>query len=133
MKNKNLIIVSSIISIILIIIIILNYQKLGVDKNTENNPETNNNAIENQEIYEINQLKLEQQENIIRYVSENISQLSPEKEVLGGKFYINSIDFLSSASLIVFYEDGHNSFLAEVQFEYNDPENIEILNFKILN
>ncbi len=133
MKNKNLIIVSSIISIILIIIIILNYQKLGVDKNTENNPETNNNAIENQEIYEINQLKLEQQENIIRYVSENISQLSPEKEVLGGKFYINSIDFLSSASLIVSYEDGHNSFLAEVQFEYIDENNIEILNFNILN
>jgi hypothetical protein len=52
-----------------------------------------------------------------------VSELSPEKEVLGGKFYITKIEFLSNSRAIVEYEDGHNAFKANVDF-YVDPSGI---------
>lgn len=67
---------------------------------------------------DVNKLTLEEQEIISIFISENISKLSPEKEVLGGKFYITSIDFIDSNNLIVGYEDGHIALIGEVKFEY---------------
>lgn len=51
------------------------------------------------------------------YIRENISSLSPQKEVLGGKFYITEIRFIGSDSAIVRYEDGHVALEAQAVFQ----------------
>lgn len=47
------------------------------------------------------------------YVRNNISELSPEKEVLGGKFYVTKIEWADDNNGIVEYEDGHIVFKAK--------------------
>lgn len=76
-------------------------------------------------------------ESIINYVKNNISQISPEKEVLGGKFYLNKINFIGNNSAVVEYEDGH--ILLRATFDYNVMCNkesytygVNIINFKII-
>lgn len=80
-----------------------------------------------------NKLSSENQRIISEYFAKNISELSPEKEVLGGKFYINSLDFIDENNLIIEYEDGHIGFIARVNFQYLSPENININNFNIID
>lgn len=67
------------------------------------------------------------------YLRENISELSPEKEVLGGKFYVSSIDWLEENRGKVEYEDGH--ILLNAEFEYQisaDGKGITIDKFEIV-
>lgn len=47
------------------------------------------------------------------YLRQNISVLSPEKEVLGGKFYITKITWSEKGAVLVEYEDGHIALRAE--------------------
>jgi hypothetical protein len=49
------------------------------------------------------------------YIKLNISQLSPEKEVLGGKFYVTSIHAQDGKGTVS-YEDGHNAFTADFTY-----------------
>lgn len=49
----------------------------------------------------------EEKANIEEYIRGNISTLSSEKEVLGGKFYVTGITWETDSSGIVSYEDGH--------------------------
>ena len=49
------------------------------------------------------------------YVKQNISSLSPEKEVLGGKFYVTQIT-ASDGKGVVSYEDGHIAFVADFTY-----------------
>ena len=50
------------------------------------------------------------------YIRENISDLSSEKEVLGGTFYVTSINFTGENTADVAYEDGHIALTAKVKF-----------------
>ena len=75
-------------------------------------------------------IKAERQENVLKYIEKNISEISETKEVLGGSFYLTSADFVSNNFLIIGYEDGHIDLKAEVEFEYQDKDNIEIKNFR---
>ena len=43
----------------------------------------------------------------INYVTENITNLSPEKAVLGGKWYVTRFGLIDKDHLYVEYEDGH--------------------------
>ena len=127
-KNKNLPLILLSVSIILLLVLSLwNYQQ------KKNIPVEENNSEITEDFVDENKLTLEEQEIISNYLEENISELSPEKEVLGGKFYITSIDFLSDQKLIIEYEDGHIALKAEIDFEYLDSENIVIENFEIVN
>jgi len=54
------------------------------------------------------------------YLMSNISTLSPQKEVLGGKFYVTTIDWLDDRSGAVSYEDGHIALRADFKFTYAD-------------
>jgi len=51
------------------------------------------------------------------YLVENISELSPIKEVLGGTFYITEFNWSSEDLAQIKYEDGHIALEAEVSFE----------------
>ena len=129
-KEKGLLIFSILVLISVILFFFFQNQK---QQNTSIG-ESDSSIIENEvEIGDTNKLTIEEQEIISEYLKENISELSPEKEVLGGKFYITSIDFLSDQKIIAEYEDGHIALKAEIDFEYLDSENIVIKNFKIFN
>lgn len=127
-KNRKLpLILLSVLIILLLVLSLWNYQQ------KKNIPVEENNSEIIEDFVDENKLTLEEQEIISNYLEGNISELSPEKEVLGGKFYITSIDFLSNQKLIIEYEDGHIALKAEIDFEYLDSENIVIENFKIVN
>lgn len=76
---------------------------------------------------------LEERQIVETYLAENISQISPEKEVLGGKFYILKIDWLENKAGKIDYEDGHIMLSANFTYEVN-PQNkaVNIKNFEII-
>ena len=69
------------------------------------------------------------------YLKNNISDLSPIKEALGGKFFITGIYWQPNRVAIVDYEDGHIALQARVNFgvKYADgwPEEVEIESFEV--
>ncbi len=78
------------------------------------------------------EIPIETQNIVKNYIKENISKLSPEKEILGGKFYITGINFQSLDTAIINYEDGHIALKAEAIFMVEN-KNVEIINFKLIN
>lgn len=64
------------------------------------------------------------------YVSQNISELSPEKEVLGGKFYVTDIQ-VADGKGVVSYEDGHVAFTADFTYTSNDRTGHTITSFVV--
>jgi hypothetical protein len=62
------------------------------------------------------------------FLKDNISNLSSEKEVLGGKFYITNISWVDADKALVEYEDGHIALKAEVIF----ARGLEVASFSIL-
>lgn len=74
----------------------------------------------------------EQQEALIEeYIRENISELSPEPEVLGGTFYVTSITFSDLWEWEVQYEDGHIALTAD--FIYAIDESRDVVQIELLN
>jgi hypothetical protein len=63
------------------------------------------------------------------YVRTHISTLSPEKEVLGGTFYVTNI-VLGEGRGIVTYEDGHNAYTADFTYTAS-PGTTSITSFVI--
>ncbi len=66
------------------------------------------------------------------YIREHISELSPEEEVLGGKFHVTKVEFTGSTKALVEYEDGHNAFVAEAEFFLDPPDFVKVLNFTVI-
>lgn len=58
--------------------------------------------------------------SVQEYISQNISEISPVKEQLGGKFYVTNIE-AGEGTGTVSYEDGHNAYVAD--FTYSTDEN----------
>lgn len=73
-----------------------------------------------------------QEELILRYLQKNISILSPEKEVLGGTYYVTKFTDTGNNSGTVEYEDGHNAYRAKVSYSFDETGNIQINSFKII-
>lgn len=84
----------------------------------------------------IDEEKVAKQNLVAEYLENNISELSPEKEVLGGKFYLTSIDFVSDNQAVATYEDGHIALTANIIFsvKQNDSQKNEVVieNFEIV-
>jgi len=66
------------------------------------------------------------------HIRGNISDLSPEKKVLGGSFYITNIEFLDASSALVEYEDGHKAYTAKADFTITPDEEVTINSFELL-
>lgn len=75
----------------------------------------------------------EKQKVVEAYIKENISTLSPEKEVLGGKFIVTSIAFGENENVRVSYEDGHNAYIAMVHFSLEENNQVKILDWTIVS
>jgi len=80
---------------------------------------------------EKNEISIETKNMVQNYIKENISQLSPQKEVLGGKFYVTKIDFKNPNIIIINYEDGHIALKAQANFNLENNK-AQISNFKLL-
>lgn len=70
------------------------------------------------------------QEMLREYLNKEISKISPQKEVLGGKFYITKLELIDNDSVLIEYEDGHIALQASFDFAIKDGK-ISISNFKI--
>ena len=66
------------------------------------------------------------------YVSQNISELSPIKEVLGGKFYVTQVEVLNGRG-VVSYEDGHIAYTADFSYTSSDRTGHTITSFVVRN
>jgi hypothetical protein len=64
------------------------------------------------------------------YMREKISELSPKKEVLGGKFYITALEAHGGAGTVS-YEDGHVAYTADFKYSIDEKGKIKISEFKI--
>lgn len=59
--------------------------------------------------------------DIETYITKNISEISPKKEVLGGTFYIINIEAYEGVG-IVEYEDGHVAYMADFTYTIDDTD-----------
>lgn len=74
------------------------------------------------------QVTQEEREAVVReYIRENISELSPEPEVLGGTFMVTNIEFTGENSGIVEYEDGHIALVADFEYSFTGNDLIVTL------
>ncbi|MDF1497059.1 MAG: DUF3828 domain-containing protein [Patescibacteria group bacterium] len=69
---------------------------------------------------------------VSEYIKNNISELSPEEAVLGGKFYVTNIKFQSPTTAIVDYEDGHIVLTARAEFTIPKAGSVEITDFEVM-
>jgi len=121
-----------IIKILLLAIILIFIQILLTYFFSTKNTDQTINTLKQNNIPVVQITTNDQKEMIMEYLRNNISKLSPEKEVLGGKFYITNTAFVDNNNLIVDYEDGHIALKARIKFEIDDLNNIKILNFEII-
>lgn len=66
--------------------------------------------------------------DIETYVKTAISDLSPIKETVGGKFYVTSIE-TNNGKGVVSYEDGHNAYTADFTYSVNAEGKPTIVDF----
>ncbi len=64
------------------------------------------------------------------YLRENISELSPIKEQVGGTFYVTKIEAYGKKG-VVHYEDGHNAYVADFLYEIGSGGNVVVSDFVI--
>lgn len=63
------------------------------------------------------------------YFNENLSALSPEKEVLGGRFHVTDVK-MDDGEGTVSYEDGHNAYVADFGYVVKG-DGVSIETFKL--
>ncbi len=71
------------------------------------------------------------QTSVENYLKNNLSRLSSEKEVLGGKFFITKLELTSSRNGVVEYEDGHNAFIADFNYSIEPSGEVKISSFVV--
>lgn len=67
---------------------------------------------------------------IEEYIADNISTLSTAPEVLGGTFYVTSIEAKDGTG-VVSYEDGHNAYTADFTYAINASGSFSINSFTV--
>lgn len=72
------------------------------------------------------------EDELKNYLRDNLSTLSPEPEVLGGKFYVTNLELTSPSTAMVEYEDGHIALQANFVFSYSDTGALQISNFQLV-
>lgn len=72
------------------------------------------------------------EDELRNYLRDNLSTLSPEPEVLGGKFYVTNLELTSPSTAVVEYEDGHIALKANFVFSYDDSGVLQVSNFQLM-
>ncbi len=68
--------------------------------------------------------------DIETYVRTSISEISPVKAVLGGKFYVTSIETADGKGTVE-YEDGHVALVADFMYEIEESGKPTITSFTV--
>jgi hypothetical protein len=68
--------------------------------------------------------------DIETYVKQSISALSPQKEVLGGTFYVTRIEAHGGTGT-VYYEDGHNAYVADFTYDVDEAGKPSVRTFVV--
>lgn len=93
----------------------------------------NENELDSENTEEIDENAYNEREELLRsYLDENISEISPEKEVLGGTFFVTSLILNGEDKFIVEYEDGHIALEAFGKYFIDEENNIYIQEFTLL-
>lgn len=71
------------------------------------------------------------EELVEEYVKNHIHDLSPEREVLGGTFYVTKITFGAPGTAVVAYEDGHIALVADITYTVSGAHDVTITNFNV--
>ncbi len=135
LKLKLLIIFGALAVVILIIVwaimtstnklIFIKQPKTSIAPISTNNLEPLNNGVTPRDP------NLSNEQNLIKdYIAAHLSELSPTKEVLGGKFYLTKITFINQQEANVNYEDGHIALEAKVSYNL-DAQKLTIKGFEI--
>jgi len=66
------------------------------------------------------------------FLTENISLLSDAPATLGFIFTITSFNWLGNNEVVVFYDDGHNAYQAQVGLAYNNDLDVIIDNVQFI-
>lgn len=64
------------------------------------------------------------------YIRTNIATLSPEPPVLGGSFYVLSVEWTDEDSAVVTYEDGHIQLTADAEVTVTGDE-VTVASFEV--
>ena len=99
----------------------------------ENLDEENNDIVDDEENNEkVKENNYNEREELLRdYLNENISKLSPEKEILGGSFFITSLILNGEDEFAIEYEDGHILLLASGKYSIDEENNVNIKEFDL--
>ena len=104
-----------IVALLVFLILSLTLEKNAIEQEVENMIDDEvlivNDNLENGEL-DLAEMTVVREQFII----DNINEISPEGPVLGGTFYVLSIDWLTADKALVSYEDGHIYLEAEVDF-----------------
>jgi hypothetical protein len=121
---------------ILIIVLIILAAGLGTYSYLKNNAQSQIPETNDQTETDTNTQNPDQPQNVERampiedYVRLNISELSPEKEVLGGTYYVTKIEAHGGAGTVE-YEDGHNAYVADFTYSTDERGAITMNSFVI--
>lgn len=148
MNKKFFVIIAVIISILIIILSfnIYNKEEVGVSEEVKNTELLGSDRDEHGCIGSAGYTWCEVKNKCLRvweescsiedelknYLRDNISRLSPEPEVLGGKFYVTNLELISPNKALVEYEDGHIALKADFVFSYDDNDTLIITDFKLV-
>jgi len=101
--------------LIVVIVVLISLVGAGTYLYTQSNEGSGKLAEEETEVFPDTGRAM----SIEQYVRENITDLSPLEEQLGGTFYVTEIEAHEGVG-IVSYEDGHNAYTADFTYEI-DP------------
>jgi hypothetical protein len=69
-------------------------------------------------------------QQVEKYVTDNISKLSPVHEQVGGTFYVTSIHAEAGAGTVS-YEDGHNAYTADFTYSSDAQNTVRVDSFVV--
>ena len=134
-RQKNIIILVIIVILALALIWVASqyYPSQSTDLTTNTSSQTSDKAADNlTNNNNPRQEDLSNEQNLVKdYLSNHLSELSPEKEVLGGHFYLTDIKFVNDNQAQIAYEDGHIALSALVTYHL-DHQGLQITDFSLL-
>lgn len=126
-KSRVLLIIATLI--IIGILAYLAYASFG-QKGKDQAPSANEPTTK-EEVNKESENNSSDEERVKAFLKENISELSPKKEELGGKFYITDFRFADDQSVEIDYEDGHIAVRARVTYTM-DQAGVYVQRFTII-
>lgn len=137
--NKKNILIASLSALMLVLAFILVFNLVIKNKENADDPLNSKTPVaDSGELPDMEAIDYEVQEDTAlrarfeKYTEDNISELSSEKAVLGGTFFVTNLKWLNNNSALVDYEDGHIALQALVKYNLDDKGEVDVTSFEII-